>query len=358
MKSILFAVSTGFMGIFCVTVLPIVSLGQNPNIVPGVLTTIQPCISYDETFTRQTAVELLKAQPVLDETVANNVLFERKNWAENIRYNRAVWCLEFQYKPIRTIWVDIPTKNGIEKKLVLYMVYSVTNAGKRSAIRTMLNEQKEFPELETVQIPNCTCEYCVKEGNTEGSRTIEVNVPPFLRNQSGTYKPEEIEMPMKFVPVFVLSANKLVESAKSRVDPVTGNITTEVKRVEGIKFYDQIIPVAIDAISQRERAVTPFESTVSIAKKTINPNETVWGVATWVDVKPPQEFQQQINFFSVTIRGLTNAYKWEQSVGSKEELTPKSLKLNFSRPGDEFEMNERQFRIGIEGELDYEWGYY
>ena len=364
MKSILFAVSTGFVGIFCVTVLSVVVWGQNPNVVPGVLTTVQPCISYDETFTRQAAVEFLNApatQP--DETVSNNVLFDRKNWAEDIRFSRDVWCLEFQYKPIRTIWYDSPTKNGIEKKLALYMVYSVTNAGKKSAIRTIVDKSIEFPEQKTMQIANCTCSFCVKAGNTEGSRTVEVNTPPTLRNQTGTFKPEEIEMPIQFAPHFLLASDSILKSAKSQVDPVTGNITTEVERTTA-SFQDKVIPIAIDAISQRERAAKPFESTVSIAGKTIKPNETVWGVVTWVDVDP------RINSFSVIVSGLTNAYKWEElkegeqfaykkgdPIGSKRTLTPKSLKLNFSRPGDEFEMNERQFRIGIEGALDYEWGY-
>jgi hypothetical protein len=70
---------------------------------------------------------------------------------------------------------------------------------------------------------------------------------------------------------------------------------------------------------------------------------------------------------------LTNAYKWEtlkdekdeskiafkkgDPLGSGRELTRKVLKLNFSRPGDEFDMNEKQFRIGIQGELDSEWVY-
>ena len=365
MKSILCAVSTVFVGIFCVTVLASVVQAQNPNIVPGVLTTVQPCLSYDETFTRQVAVHFLAGNAAsLDEAAANNVLFDRKDWAEDIRFSRDIWCLEFQYKPIRAIWVDIPTKKGIEKKLVLYMVYSVTNAGKKSAIRTVVDSPIEFPEQKTMEIINCTCPYCVKAGNTDGSRTVEMNASPVLRNQPGTFKPEEIEIPIQFVPYFNLASDRILESVKTQVNPNTGNITTEVKRITA-SFQDQVIPIAIDAISQREKAAKPFESTVSIAGKTILPNETVWGVVTWVDVDP------RINFFSVVIRGLSNARKWEvlkdgdqyafkkgDPVDSNWELTPKSLKLNFSRPGDEFEMNDRQFRIGIEGELDYEWNYY
>ncbi|MCL2306225.1 MAG: PAS domain-containing protein [Planctomycetaceae bacterium] len=329
---------------------------QNP-LGPGVLTTVTPDINYDETYTRHAAVELLGKS---DKAPVGNVVFDRTHWADDIRFSRDIWCLEFQYKPIRTLWVDIPTKNGIERKLVLYMVYAVTNAGEKSAVRSTVEREIEFPEFKTVEIPNCTCEFCKQAGNREGSVIIEVNTPPILRNQPGPFKPEPFEMPIQFAPQFILASDRILENAKTEVDPKTGDITTEVQRTKAV-FHDQIIPVAIDAISKREKAEKPFESTVSIAGKTIQPNETVWGVATWVDVDP------RINFFSVSVVGLTNAYKWERDekyvykkgdeVGSGRELTRKVLKLNFSRPGDEFDMNDRQFRIGIQGELDFEWVY-
>ena len=333
---------------------------QNP-LGPGVLTTVSPDIHYDETHTRLAAVELLTSE--VDEDSTRSILFDRNHWADNVRFSREIWCLEFRYKPMRTIWVDIPTENGIERKLVLYMVYAVTNAGEKSAMRYVVDRKIEFPEHKSVEIANCTCQFCVQAGNTEGSRTIEVNIPPILRNQPGSFKPEPFEMPIQFAPQFLLASDRILESAKTEVDPKTGDIATEVQRTTAV-FYDQIIPVAIDAISKREQAEKPFESTVSVAGKTIQPNETVWGVATWVDIDP------RINFFSVFVNGLTNAYKWENlkdgdqyvhqkgdPLGSGRELTRKVLKLNFSRPGDEFNMNERQFRIGIQGELDFEWVY-
>jgi len=184
-----------------------------------------------------------------------------------------------------------------------------------------------------------------------------------LKNQPGTFKPEPFEMPIQFTPQFFLTADRILESTKTTVDPKTGDITTNVQRTEAV-FYDQIIPLAIKAINEREKPDKPFESTVSIAGKTIQPHETVWGVATWVDVDP------RINSFFVIVNGLTNAYKWKNlkegnqyvykkgdALGTSRDSTRKVLKLNFSRPGDEFDMNERQFRIGIQGELDFEWVY-
>jgi len=355
MRRLFFAVSVGLLGVSLLAFLFGDSLqAQNP-LGPGILTTVSPDINYEDTYTRQAAVELLSGETAKAST--GSVLFDRQHWADDIRFSRDIWCLEFQYKPMRTIWVDLPTKNGIERKLVLYMIYAVTNAGEKSAIRSSIDQRIEFPEHKTVKITTCTCQFCQAAGNTAGSTTVEVNASPVLRNQPGSFMPEPFEMPIQFAPQFILAADRILKNTKTEVNAKTGDITMDVQRTEAI-FYDQIVPIAIDAISKREKAEKPLESTVSIAGKTIQPNETVWGVATWVDVDP------RINFFSVYVNGLTNAYKWEKGVykkgdtlGSGRELTRKVLKLNFSRPGDEFDMNERQFRIGIQGELDSEWVY-
>ena len=76
----------------------------------------------------------------------------------------------------------------------------------------------------------------------------------------------------------------------------------------------------------------------------------VWGVATWTDVDP------RIDFFSVFVGGLTNAYRWEDTPGAYRpgdfpgkgrEFVRKMLQLNFWRPGDELLQSEREFRYGV-----------
>jgi hypothetical protein len=93
------------------------------------------------------------------------------------------------------------------------------------------------------------------------------------------------------------------------------------------------------------------------------------------------------------VSGLTNAYRWEDPpgayeralaaskraaavksgtgdqdvpffvpqdvnpVGAGRKFTRKTLKLNFWRPGDEYYEHEKEFRLGIPGEVDYEWVY-
>ncbi len=76
----------------------------------------------------------------------------------------------------------------------------------------------------------------------------------------------------------------------------------------------------------------------------------VWGVATWVDVDP------RIDFFSIYVGGLTNAYRWTDNAGAYHlgdspgkgrQFEHKTLQLNFWRPGDEIDLNEREFRYGV-----------
>ena len=83
----------------------------------------------------------------------------------------------------------------------------------------------------------------------------------------------------------------------------------------------------------------------------------VWGVATWTDVDP------RIDFFSVYVGGLTNAYRWEDPAGAYKagdppgtgrQFTRKTLQLNFWRPGDEHLQDEKEIRFGVargKGEL-------
>ena len=66
----------------------------------------------------------------------------------------------------------------------------------------------------------------------------------------------------------------------------------------------------------------------------------VWGVATWEDIDP------NIDFFSIYVGGLTNAYQWTdprgrlqagRPPGTGRQFAHKTLQLNFWRPGDESE---------------------
>ena len=264
------------------------SLGQaeQPNgdgyrkLAPGVMQSIDPAKKVRETFARHDIVELLAIDPNFD-------------WAKKIPFRHDVWHLELQFKPVRMILVDVPQPSGkMRQELIWYLVYSVTNHG-----------QAMHP----------------------------------TKDANGTYKVEAIDIPVRFIPEFLLESD------------------------EGGKVYpDRCIPAALGPIRLREDPKREFHSSVSISEKEIEVGQTVWGVAMWEKIDP------RTDRFIVSVKGLTNAYKWVDEtgvykvgdpVGTGRKLVRKTLRLNFWRPGDEYREHEGEIRYGFPGEVDYEWVY-
>ena len=55
-------------------------------------------------------------------------------WPRAPSFAATVWCLEFTFKPVRMIWVDVPQASGkMQRTLVWYMVYHVRNTGRSAA---------------------------------------------------------------------------------------------------------------------------------------------------------------------------------------------------------------------------------
>jgi len=243
------------------------------------MTTVPPNLEYDETVSRHDVIELLTSDSTLD-------------WAKDVPFRRDIWCLEFQFKPVRMIYVDIPQPNGkMRRELIWYMVYSVTNKG-------------------------------------------EVLHP--VPDENGTFKVETVDKPVRFIPEFLLES-------------------PEFHKV----YADRVIPLAVGPIQQREDPNRKLLTTVEMCRE-IAVGETVWGVVTWNNLDP------RIDRFSIYIQGLTNAYRWKDEpgvykkgdpLGKGRRLSRKTLKLNFWRPGDEYAEHEREIRLGIPGEVDYEWVY-
>jgi len=295
-------------------------------LAPGVMTVIPPAPENAETETGPVPiVELVSGMPDLDWTPhfdpKSNTLREM---AKRVIYRRRIWCLEFSFKPLRMIEVDVPQPNGkMQRKLIWYLVYRVRNDGY---------------DLDPKGISDPSGGEVFK---VEDDVTIE---------------------PLRFFPHFVLRS---VEFEK--------------------EYLDCIIPPAQRAIQQREkpgsgiRLLNSVEmSTVRIPLSDGRVDRSVWGVATWADVDP------RIDFFSVFVRGLTNAFRFEDPPGAYQVGSPpgtgrvftfKTLQLNFWRPGDALLEHEREIRFGVpidpspeiqkqildryglEGRLDYLWVY-
>lgn len=261
----------------------VVSFGQASGgpraLAPGVMKEVDPELHEEETVSRHSVVELVAVDPSL-------------KMAQNVPFRREVWHLDFKFKPMRMILVDVPDVDGrMREKLIWYMVYSVTNPGK---------------------------------------------VMPSLKAVDGTYELQDSDKPIFFIPEFRLASHEF-----------------------GKVYPDRVIPVAMGPIRMREDPAREFRNSVEMVRP-IKPGETVWGAATWENVDP------RIDRFSIYASGLTNAYRWEDppgayqpgdTLGKGRKFTRKTLKLNFWRPGDEYYEHEKEFRLGIPGEVDYEWVY-
>lgn len=93
------------------------------DVAPGVIHTIYPDNDPEETFSRHDIVELLKKSPEFGERPGVS-----DNLAKDVRYEHKVWGLEFRFKPVRLIEVNVPNPDGhLERKLIWYLVYSVRN---------------------------------------------------------------------------------------------------------------------------------------------------------------------------------------------------------------------------------------
>lgn len=262
----------------------------------GVLTTIEPELQPEETFSHQPMIEIT-SNKALDWTPATlpktRTLYSK---AENVTFTNEVWGLEFTFKPLRMITVDVTGPNGrTERKLLWYLVYNINNTGER--IRPVKDALGEF--------------------------SAEAAEP----------------QPVRFLPHFVLEGQ-------------------DVNR-NGQKIYkaylDRVIPSVVETIRQREVPGRMLLDSVEIAAQPIEvsteaQDNSVWGVAIWEQVDP------EMDFLSIYVGGLTNAHVWEDSpgefrtgdpAGKGRNIAAKTLQLNFWRPGDEFLENEREIRYGV-----------
>ncbi|MCC6125370.1 MAG: hypothetical protein IT426_10435 [Pirellulales bacterium] len=269
--------------------------GPFRKLAPYVLTKIPQETEVNETFSQHDAVELLAADPKYD-------------WAKEITYRHQIWQLEFEFKPMRMIYVDIPQSGGkMQRKLIWYMIYTVKNTGK---VLVPVQDQALPYEKE-------------------------------LTDKQKAYVIKEETQPIRFFPEFLIEGSN------------------RMKEGDGFaKIYpDRVIPIAVGPIQMREDPKRKLLNTVEMCRE-VAVGETLWGVATWEDIDP------RIVRFSVYVTGLTNAYRWKDAPGSYKagdpigkgrQLIKKTLKLNFWRPGDEYFEHEEAIRYGIPGQPDYQW---
>ncbi|MDA1040021.1 MAG: hypothetical protein O3A37_07015 [Planctomycetota bacterium] len=268
------------------------------SLAPGALTVITADTSAEDTLRRRDLSEVTVLQADMAWTPKQaklaTTLVER---AKQRDFQFDVWCLEFAFKMPRLIAVNVPVVDAggqltLSRKRCWYLVYRVKNVGWR---RTVVDQEK-------------------------GTQlTIET-----------------FDGPIRFMPHFVL------ESLEG------------LSEEEGISAYraylDRLVPSAMPAIRQREDPARRFLDSASMAEEELAPGEERWGVAVWEDVDP------RIDYFSIYVRGLTNAIDWkprdDRRVDDPTTLsrdTLKSLRLDFWRPGDTRDEVEEEMNIGYAG---------
>src|SRR6266487_4478762 len=102
------------------------------HLAAGVLTTIPPAPQAEEMFSGPRplvelpiAIKDLQYEPKL--AAKSSTVYER---AQSALLRRTIWNLEFSFKPMRMIYVDVPQASGrMQRQLVWYMVYRVRNLG-------------------------------------------------------------------------------------------------------------------------------------------------------------------------------------------------------------------------------------
>lgn len=113
----------------------------------------------------------------------------------------------------------------------------------------------------------------------------------------------------------------------------------------GQTYLDRPDARAKELIAAQERVGAPIYNSIELQKMKIplstrTDDQPIWGVAMWQDVNP------RTDFFTVSVRGLTNAQKMESDASGIKYLQ-KILVLHFFRPGDEFDEVQDTIRFGI-----------
>lgn len=274
------------------------------TLAQGGLTVIPPFTSAADTVVRGDVTEITVGQQDLawkpKHAAAHTTFVERGRDRE---YPRDIWCLEFAFKPPRTIEVDVPAAGlQMRRKRIWYLVYRVRNVGGR---RTVIAD-KENPADREVQSFNDTT--------------------------------------ISFFPHLVLESRQPLAAGE-------GGLTYRA-------YLDRVIPAALEPIRRREDPTGKLFAgglldSASMAAVEIPFDKSRWGVATWEDVDP------RIDFFSIFVTGLTNALEWRQRAGvaitaddepgSGRERTLQALRLDFWRPGDDRNEAPDQTRVGFAG---------
>ena len=256
----------------------------------GVLTVVSPAIDVNE------GLVYPRPFPGLNAAQYTPKLFSSKETllgqTQGVMRYRDVWQYEFAFKELRYLDVKLPLPDGnVQTAGLWYMIYRVKNTDTHLSFPTDPNSG----EVE----PNTAAPLADLDPNT---------------------------LPGRIFPSFLL---------EGWVEDLNGDYLLRAYR-------DRVIPAAIGQIAAAEKMDGLLLDNVQLAKQNLADPENadgLWAVATWLDVDP------RINFASVAVQGLSNAFRSDQA-GEERNHRVKTLQINFWRPGDS-NFDNAKFRLGI-----------
>lgn len=273
--------------------------GETPrNFAPGVLTPAPRELRADDTASKHDLLEIA-TDPALNwepKLLSSSRTLRAKS--KGVWYQRPIWQLDFEFKPLRMMTIDLPQAGGAtSQQPIWYLVYRVRNSGE-----WLVPKPVEGGLYQTTQAP---------------------------------------AKPVRFLPHFVLEGHDADASGK------------KLYRA----YLDRVNPAVIEPIRRRETPGVALLDSVAISQEPLPPVAAedaeagwVWGIATWEGIDPESDF------FSIYVQGLTNAYQWADvptdrqpgdPPGTGRRFARKTLQLNFWRPGDQFSQHESEVRYGV-----------
>lgn len=308
---------------------------------PSAVTVIP--VSVEEAETVQGALplpEIVTGKPDLEWTphfvAKSQTVFER---AKQVHLRRPIWGLEFTFKPLRMIKVDVPQPSlKMRSKLIWYMVYRVRYLGSdlypvpaslTEVVAPSEDFWKQLDRAKSVHVSPLTFPPADAEKGPLD--------PVILGSYKGFYQDVigvgRKDLPARhFFPHFVLRSHDYNK-----------------------EYLDRVIPAALGPVSIRERVGRKLLNSVEMSATPVEITDGridrgLWGIVTWEDIDP------RTDHFSIYIQGLTNAYKFSDPTGVYKPGDPpgtgrkfryKTLQLNFWRPGDSQMEHEKEVRYGI-----------
>lgn len=266
--------------------------GQPKPLAPGVLKVIPATIDARDTYS--VPMPLLGLDSKVFQPNFAPFTDTLHGQTQNVVFFRDVWQYEFGFTGLRQATLPLQTANGTVNQNVWYMIIRIRNTGVNASYEKV-QEDERFEHIKN----------------------------SLKRND------ENYEVKTKF-----------------KLDFYLNGWVREGNDYKAVSYRDQIHPAAqqrIREIEDKERflldKVEMMFAKFPLAKGS-NDGER-WGVVIWTGVDP------RLDYVSVTVRGLTNAFRIYTTPEGERKFKYRTLQLNFWRPGDTVGQDRDQITYGI-----------